>query len=167
MIIHAESNGRVHCQATIPLALSIGSAWGQLRDFRRYASHDYFHAAIHVSGIPRQGAHLRLLHRYGCFHVERIGRILRWREGEGFAFSDLSHRGPRSGFPHMLSLRLEPMGDNRSLLHIAVRGQWTTRWIPIVVRRLWLGWVFAYIVSRTRNELMAYQIAREIRRRTS
>ncbi len=67
----------------------------------------------------------------------------------------------------MLSLRLEPMGDNRSLLHIAVRGQWTTRWIPIVVRRLWLGWVFAYIVSRTRNELMAYQIAREIRRRTS
>lgn len=161
MTIHAGRDGRVECRATIPLALPAAGAWGQLRDFRRYAAHDYFHHDVRVAGgVPRAGAALQLSHRFVSVGVRRVGRILRWREGEGFAFSDLSRRGPRAGFPHVFVLRVEPAGDGASVLHLAVRGRWTAGWVPLPLRRAWLAWVFAYVAARTRNELLAYQAAR-------
>jgi hypothetical protein len=164
--IRASRDGRVTCRAAIPLALPAGSVWGQVRDFRRYASHDYFHRDVRVGGgVPRAGAPLRLTHCFACFRVERVGRILRWREGAGFAFSDLSRRGPRAGFPHVFALRIESAGDGRSTLHLSVRGRWTAGWVPLFARRIWLAWMFAYVVARTRNELRAYQAARGASRR--
>ena len=161
MTIRAHRDGRVDCRAAVPLSVPARRAWGQLRDFRRYASHDYFHADVRVAGgVPRAGAAVRLTHRFGCFRVERTGRILRWREGDGWAFSDLSRRGPRSGFPHVFAARVEPAGDRRSTLHLTVAGRWTAEWVPLWARRLWLAWVFAYVVARTRSEVLAYQAAR-------
>jgi hypothetical protein len=167
MTVHAGRDGRVDCRAAIPLDLPAAAAWGQVRDFARYASHDYFHADLRVDGgVPRQGAALRLTHRHAGVRVERVGRICWWEEGVGWAFSDLSRRGPRHGFPHVLVVRVEAAGTgvggaSRCVLHVAVRGRWTAAWVPPALRRLWLAWVFAYVVSRTRNDLWAYQAARQ------
>lgn len=159
--IVADRNGRVTCQAAVPFDLTARSVWGQVREFARYAAHDYFHHDVRVEGgVPRQGAGLRLSHRYAGVSVERVGRILLWREGVGFAFSDLSLAGARAGFPHVFALRIESVGERRSVVHLSVRGRWTARRVPLWARRAWLRWVFSYVVVRTRNELLAYQIAR-------
>ncbi len=161
MMIRAHRDGRVDCRAAVPLSVPARGAWGQLRDFRRYASHDYFHADVRVAGgVPRAGAALGLSHRFGFVRVERTGRILRWREGCGWAFSDLSRRGPRVGFPHVFTAHVESAGPARSVLHLTVRGRWTAAWVPLWARRLWLAWVFAYAVSRARNEMGGYEAAR-------
>ncbi len=161
-MVHVGRQGRVRCEAVIPLALPAGSVWGQLRDFHRFAAHDYFHADIQVEGgVPQAGARLRLSHRYAGFHVVRVGRILWWREGEGFAFSDLSVKGPQHGFPHVFVLRVEAIDHDHSKLHVVVRGKWTAMWVPPWARWAWLSWVFAYVVSRTRNELLAFCLARD------
>lgn len=166
MRIRLGRGGRVDCSASVPLDLPAGSVWGQLRDFRRYASHDFFHHEVRVEGgVPRRGARLQLSHRFGCFRVERVGRILLWREGEGFAFSDLSRRGRGRGFPHVLILHVQPVGPTRSTLHLRVRGRWTAGWVPLLARRAWLSWVFACVVLRTRNELRAYEAAHRAARR--
>jgi hypothetical protein len=151
----------VRCRAELELKLSPLSVWGQLRDFRRYARQDLFHEDIQIDGgLPRPGARLKLLHCYGGIRVKRHGRILLWREGVGFAFSDLSHRGPRHGFPHVLSFRIEPT-DGGSCLHIRATGLWTARATSRLLARVWLRWVFAHVVRSVRNELMLYQLWRK------
>jgi hypothetical protein len=171
MRINVRSDGRVECRALLELPLPPGVVWGQLRDFRRFASHDYFHAGIDIeAGIPRRGAALRLTHRYLFVSIPRVGRILRWREwnaetasGE-YAFSDVSLRGPRHGFPHVLSYRLRGSGVNHSQLQIIVRGRWTARWLARGVTRIWLWWVFAHVVARVRNDFAALAMSRQSQR---
>lgn len=166
MKICAAASGRIRCEAALPFDLPAACVWGQARDFARFAAHDYFHRNVRVEGgVPCQGARLQLAHQYAGIRTERIGRILRWREGEGYAFSDLSRRGVRVGFPHVFRLQIEPVDDQRCLVHLTVRGLWTSRWIPVPCRRMWLAWVFAYIVSQTRNDLNAYQVARRWRQK--
>ena len=158
--------GRVACATRLELPMSAGSAWGQLRDFRTYACHDYFHADVRIAGgVPRRGAKLRILHRYGPFEVERCGRIVWWEEGRGYSFSDLSLRGPRRGFPHVLGYRLIPDGElhDRGLEHITVRGRWTARGVPRWAARLWLAWVFFHVVRRVENSLLVYRLWRQTR----
>jgi hypothetical protein len=159
--IRADQAGQVDCRASISLKLSARAVWGELRDFRRYASHDYFHRDVRIAGgVARAGAALRLLHCFAGFRVERIGRICLWREGQGFAFSDLSAKGPHVGFPHILSLHVEPTGEHSSIVHLRVRGRWTATCVPRILRKIWLAWVFGYIVTCTQNDLLAYQLAR-------
>ena len=79
-----SGSGRVECAARVELPMSARSAWGQLRDFRTYASHDHFHADVGIAGgVARRGARLRILHRFGPFEVVRRGRVLWWEEGRG------------------------------------------------------------------------------------
>ncbi|HZL36018.1 MAG TPA: hypothetical protein VFC78_11950 [Tepidisphaeraceae bacterium] len=164
MSVRVNRRGVVDCRATLDIPLSATSIWGQLRDFRRYARHDFFHAEMTLDGgIPRAGAALTLCHRYAGFRVDRVGRILIWREGVGYSFSDLSTRGPRAGFPHVLSYRLQPAGQSSCRLHIRVRGLWTARHVPRWAAWLWLTWVFGHIVRNVRNELMIFQIWRRQR----
>jgi hypothetical protein len=145
----------------LDLKLSPLSVWGQLRDFRRYAAQDLFHAEIKIEGgLPRAGAVLRLSHRYCGLRVPRHGRILFWREGVGFSFSDLSFRGPRHGFPHVFTFRIEPL-PNGTRLQIRVTGLWTPRFCPRQLARLWLLWVFRQVVRCVHNELLIYQFWRE------
>ena len=166
MNIRLGTHGQVDCRADIRLDVPATSVWGQLRDFRRYASHDYFHRDIRVAGGEvRQGAAIRLSHAFAGFRVERVGRILVWREGHGFAFSDLSEKGPRVGFPHVLSVSVDALHDNQSIVHLRVRGRWTARWVPRFVRQIWLYWVFGYVVMQTQNELLTYAAARKLRLR--
>src|SRR3954453_15510352 len=97
--------GDVCCRAALHLPMSAGAAWGELRDFTRYASQDTFHAEFRIEGgVPRRGARFTVTHRFLLFSVDRVGRILRWQELErstapsgcppgrpaGYSFSDLS-----------------------------------------------------------------------------
>jgi hypothetical protein len=154
--------GAVDCWATLGLPLSARSVWGQIRDFARYSRQDIFHAEPMVEGgIARQGARIRLSHRYVGLRFERVGRILWWREGVGYAFSDLSRRGPRVGFPHVFAFRIEPVDAGHCRLHVRVRGRWTARAVPRFVARLWLRWVFAHVMRSVNAELMMYRIWRK------
>lgn len=156
MIVRIEPSRRVVCSATIRLPLTAGAAWGQLRHFRHFAAMDHFHAAVHVEGdVPRIGAKLVIEHRYGPFRVRRLGRILRWCEGEGFAFSDLSNRHLRAAFPHVMAVSVRPIDVYGCELIVRVTGRWTAptpRWLG----RLWLRWVMLSIGQKMRNELLMF-----------
>lgn len=162
--VSVGANGRVVCRAVIPLPISPSRAWGELRDFARHASHDAFHAGFHIAGggPPRRGARLLITHRYAGVTVVRLGRIVRWREYEpnaprpaGYSFSDCSRRGPRHGFPHVLSYFLRPDGSGACTLEVVVRGRWTARLVPRGIAWVWLRWVFAHVVTSVRNDMLA------------
>lgn len=160
--IRLSSSGAVDCRRDLNVPLPAISVWGQIRDFSRYARQDVFHTDPIIDGnIPRQGAAIRLSHEYLGLRIKRVGRILLWREGIGFAFSDLSCRGARVGFPHVFSLRIEPVNDGRCRLHVRVSGLWTARAVPRIFVRLWLRWVFAHVVRSIQTELMLYQLWRK------
>lgn len=159
MKIVISQHGAVTCAAQVNLPLSATAAWGQLRDFARYAQQDFFHADIEIEGdIPRSGAAIRLTHRYAGLSVCRHGRILTWREGVGYSFSDLSFRGPRAGFPHVFRYHLEQRGESACQLQITVRGLWTAQWIPRWAARLWLLWVFGHVLRIVRANLLVFQL---------
>lgn len=169
--VRVGRSGDVCCRAALHLPMSAGAAWGELRDFTRYASQDTFHAEFRIEGgLPRRGARFVVAHRFMLFSVERVGRILRWQELErsaaaaptpgkrygpaGYSFSDLSRRGPRHGFPHTFSYYLRPAGPESCTLEVVVRGRWTARLVPRWAARLWLEWVFAHVVLSVRNSLL-------------
>jgi hypothetical protein len=119
-------------------------AWGLVGDFARFAAVDPFHRRVQVrGGVPHRGAKLLLEHAAFGFAFFRRGRLLRWRENQALAFSDLSARGPRAGFPHVFSVTLEPLGEGSTLLRVEVRGKWTARWIPRPLARAWVFWICA------------------------
>jgi len=160
--VRITARGVVDCRGTIDVPLAAVSVWGQIRDFRRYSCLDPFHLPPCVKGgTPRAGAAITLEHRYAGFGVRRVGRILIWREGVGYSFSDLSAGGPRRGFPHVFSYRVEPLAERSTRVHVRVAGLCTSRVIPRVLARLWLRWVFGHVVRRVRNELMLYMLWRK------
>jgi hypothetical protein len=162
--ITLKPSGAVDCRGGIHLPLPLVSVWGQLRDFPRFAAQDPFHHNPRVlDGFPRQGARIELSHRYFGITVRRTGRILVWREILGYSYSDLSRHGPRRGFPHVLSYRLESLGPGSTRLHIMVRGRWTATGVPRLLTRLYLRWVFTQILHRVRNEFLVYQLWRKRR----
>jgi hypothetical protein len=157
----------VDCHATLNLPLPAISVWGQIRDFHRFASQEFFHDNIRIEGeIPRQGAAIQMTHRFFLFATERKGKILYWREGEGYSFSDLSLSGCRKGFPHVFTYRIEPQGETQTLLHIEVRGKWTAK-IPRWIAWFWLRWVFRQVVVSVENDLLEYRIWRQKRNKSA
>ena len=160
MVVRIEPSRRVTCTATIALPISAGAAWGQLRHLPTAATHDPFHATVTVG----PGGSLAIEHRYLGVRVDRVGRVLWWRENVGFAFSDLHRRDPTAAFPHVLSYRLEPLGPTACHLHVRVGGRWTLPG-PQWVGRLWLTWVFGHVVRTVRNELLRYAVVMEHGRR--
>jgi len=154
--VRVSRRWRVRCSGRIQLRMSAGRAWGQLRDFRRFAAQDFFHAGVRIDGnVPRPGAAVEIPHRFGPFGVTRVGRILSWHEGRGYAFSDLSRRSPGAAFPHAYRYALRPLGTDNCRLDITIRGRWTLRLLPRPLVRLWLRWVFYHIVRSVEKELLA------------
>ncbi len=165
--IRVYRSRRVECSARVKLPMSTGRAWGQLRDFARTAGDDHFHESIVIDGgVPRAGASIHIRHQYFCCIVHRIGRIVRWTEAKGFAFSDLSRRGPRKGFPHVMSITLLSEQDGAgSTMLIRITGRWTAptpRWMA----RVWLWWVTLSIAVRLQNKLWMFErMARSFEKR--
>ena len=154
-VVRVERNWRVLCRASVELPVTASAAWGQIRDFRRFAMQDFFHAAVRVDpGGVRRGAALEIDHRFGPFAVTRVGRILQWRENHGYSFSDLSRAGPRSAFPHLYRYHIAPTSLSSCVVEITIAGLWTARWLPRPLVVAWLRWVFTHIVRSVHNTLL-------------
>jgi hypothetical protein len=121
--------------------------WALVADFSRFVCIDPFHARVIVLGPElRPGAALALEHRAFGRTFLRFGQLLSWREGQGYAFSDLSARGKARGFPHVFSILVGPADArplNSTRLAIKVRGRWTARWVPRWAAGRWLRGVAA------------------------
>jgi hypothetical protein len=149
----------VDCRAMALIPLGAGAVWGQMRDFCRFVTLDPFHERVDFGvDAPRSGASFRLVHAFWPIRLVRHGRVLRWSEGIGYAFSDLSARGVHLGFPHVYEYRVEPAGEGTSRLTICVRGRWTMRGCPRWLVRAWLYWVMSLARAAVRTELLAYAV---------
>ncbi|MCI0360360.1 MAG: hypothetical protein L0211_17935 [Planctomycetaceae bacterium] len=118
--------------------------WQQIRDLPRFLTIDPFHdKVILMRDSPAAGVDLTLSHNAFGWRFLRFGRILAWRENSGYSFSDLSARGPHTGFPHVFEVQIEPVlepqdSPSMSRLTIRVRGRWTSRLVPVWIGRLWI-----------------------------
>jgi hypothetical protein len=126
----------------ILIPLPADEVWTLVGNLRHFACIDPFHQRILVLG-PELKPGVELAIQHGALGISwvRFGRLLYWREGEGYAFSDLSPRGPGRGFPHVFTVEVSPAGPGearRARLTIHVRGRWTAHWLPRWVRQLWL-----------------------------
>ncbi len=156
-----DARWRVTLAAEIELPMDSTTAWELMRDFRTFACLDVFHRRVELDG-PSPGAGVGFLLHHGLAGIElaRVGRILRWDEGRGYAFSDLSRRGPGHGFPHVYTYELLPLGPGRSRFVLGVRGRWTARRLPRVVVRLWLTWILLKTRISLRNAFLAGALSR-------
>jgi hypothetical protein len=118
--------------------------WQQVSDLPSFLIIDPFHdEVILMRDQPAVGVDLTLSHNALGWRFLRFGRILSWRENSGYTFSDHSARGPRTGFPHVFQVQIEPLpgppdGLPMSRLTIRVRGRWTSRLVPVWLGRLWI-----------------------------
>lgn len=154
MIISIDAGWRVRASISFVAPLARADAWRRARDIERFAALDPLHARLRVLG-PRAaaGAPLVIEHRFAGVAIDRIGRILRWDDGVGYTFSDLSARSPRVGFPHVIEVRLDD--DQRGVRWTyTIRGRWTARRIPRWIARLWIRWILAHIAEAVRRDLL-------------
>ncbi|MDX1947232.1 MAG: hypothetical protein SFU86_17660 [Pirellulaceae bacterium] len=148
----APSRGRsLNLAIELEVNQSAAELWRAARDLPRFLTLDPFHDEITLMrAAPAAGVDLVLSHNAFGRRFLRFGRIIAWREGAGYSFSDLSPRGPRVGFPHVFVIEVaeSPPIDgqatksllpaSRSRLTIRVRGRWTSRLVPVGVGRLWV-----------------------------
>ncbi len=131
-------------EALVPA--SADQVWTRIADLPRFLTIDTFHEQVTLMRpAPAAGVDVVLSHNAFGRRFDRFGRILQWRPGRGYAFSDLSPRGPRYSFPHAFFIELEPVdGAERPLtrLTITVRGRWSSHWIPVT-----LGWWWVHAVA--------------------
>lgn len=159
--VSIDRRGRVNLAASETLPITAHAAWAYMRRFPEFTTHDAFHARVHVHGDPsRIGTTIVIRHSYFGVRLWRIGRVLMWREGVGYAFSDLSLRGGNVGFPHIYHYTLTPCGDGSCQLTLSVRGKWTARTIPRFFVRVWLRWVMLLSMQRMRNDLLRQELRR-------
>lgn len=153
-----DRRGRVRAAYGADLPLSRRRAWRTLADFERIVCLDLFHRSVDLGGRPpAPGVDFDLPHRAVLFELPRRGRILRWDEGAGYAFSDLRESG-RGFFPHVFVLALEDGPSStcaRCRLRLEIRGLWTTAWIPRWAGRAWIGWHLQAMGARIRHAILA------------
>jgi hypothetical protein len=155
-----DQSGRVSASATIDLPLPASTVWGQMRDFRRFITVDPLHRAVRTrtngpGGPSPVGTTLVIPHRVLGLGPDRVGRILRWTEGSGFVFSDLSRRGANRGFPHVCAYEVAAAAPGCSRLTVWARGRWTAALIPRWAARLWIAWVMRATEARLVAEFTA------------
>ena len=163
LAIRIHNRRRVHVVSTLLLPMSAKMAWGQMRCFRYFVGLDPFHANIRSpDGSPpaKAGDAIILGHQFGPIQFDRVGRILKWREGHGYSFSDLSRNDARNGFPHIFTYALLPRGLRRCRLVITMRGHWTYPLWPSWLIRRWFAWVFTHTLQAMRNRLLMIAIRR-------
>ena len=134
---------RVSLSVEVPTALSSMVLWQRISDLPHFLTIDPFHErVVLMRRTPAAGVDLVLDHNAFGFRLRRVGRILWWREGEGYAISDLSRREKQCGFPHVFTFRIRPAADaahgGGAVLCVEIRGKWTSRVIPAWLARWWL-----------------------------
>ena len=134
----------------LDLRLPVDALWRRVSDLTSFLTIDPFHQQVTRKGDqPTRGVDLVLHHNIFGIRLRRFGRILRWQEGRGYTFGDLSGRDCRRGFPHVfmidvasLILPLNSSGE-QSQLTVTVCGKWTAAWLPLWIGRWWLWAVCA------------------------
>ena len=150
-------NYRVHASASVSVPLAASTVWGQMRDFSWFTTLDPFHYRVRVIAPRYQpGAKLVIEHRFLGVGFQRVGRILKWTEGLGYAFSDLSANGVRHGFPHVYCYRIQAVDEQASCISVSVRGRWTATLLPRWFIKLWLRFVMAHAGARIRLAMWAH-----------
>ena len=147
----------MHVSASVCVPLGASAVWGQMRDFSWFTTLDPFHVQVRVSAPRyRAGARLVIEHRFLGIGFKRVGRILKWTEGLGYCFSDLSASGVRKGFPHVYCYRIQPVDEQTTHIEVSVRGRWTTTLFPCWLVKLWLRFVMASTGARIRLAMWAH-----------
>ena len=165
--VRLKDRQRVELVATILLPMSAGMVWGQMRSFAYFVGLDPFHAGIRAADESVRlgaGAAIVLGHRFGPIRFDRVGRVLKWREGTGYSFSDLSRGGNGVGFPHIFTYEVKPKVNGDCRLTIAVRGRWTATMLPAWMIRRWLRWTMGHTLHSIHNQLMVIEIHRRASR---
>jgi hypothetical protein len=154
----AAAKGRaIDMLISLDVASSTAALWQTVRDLPRFLTIDPFHDQVTLMrDEPAAGVDLVLSHNALGWRFLRFGRIVAWRENVGYTFSDLSQRGPQTGFPHVFIVKIEeclrkPMTGPKetSRLTIQIRGQWTSRLAPV-----WLGRAWVWLVCREHARLL-------------
>jgi hypothetical protein len=143
VVADREAPGRgIDLLITLDLARPAEEVWDAMADPTRFVTIDPFHSRVIVmEGSLRPGAAIVLEHRAFGVRFHRFGKLLSWREGNGYAFSDLSARGRDGFFPHVFTFAVEPTTPGRSRLTIRVRGLWTSTRLPRSLGRVWFRFV--------------------------
>ncbi len=145
MKIDINSTWRVHAAGSVEVALPAQTVWGQMRDVAGFLCIDPLHARVLVEqgrhGATLLGSNVLIEHRVLGVGPDRLGRVLKFEEGRGFAVSDLSKRGVKVGFPHVCVYELEEMDATHSRIHVSARGKWTATWMPRWMVKVWLWWI--------------------------
>lgn len=155
-VCRSHSSGRkVDIEIVLDVARSRGELWDMISDLPRFLTIDPFHDRVTLMrDEPAVGMDLVLSHNAFGRRFLRFGKIIAWREGSGYTFSDLSPRGPKQGFPHVFmidlqSLPVTPENTPLTRLTIHVRGRWTSRLAPV-----WLGRLWVWLVVREHARLL-------------
>jgi hypothetical protein len=162
--IGIDRHWRIDARSELAVPLPAAVVWGQMRDWRRFLTLDPLHAAVRVTragDAPPVGTEFELPHQLGPVTIRRRGRMLRWREGEGYVISDMSMRRGRVGFPHVCSYRVEEAGESECRVYFGARGVWTARWLPRWAVKCWIGWVLGATEARVKAEFAALIAWRE------
>ncbi len=167
-VCRAQSSGRkVDIEIVLDVVRSRDELWKLISDLPRFLTIDPFHDQVTLMrDQPAVGVDLVLSHNALGRRFLRFGKIIAWREGSGYTFSDLSPRGPKQGFPHVFMIDLQSLPANSSRhtpcaemsvhgvsgllltrLTIHVRGRWTSRLVPVWLGRLWI-WLVCHEHAR-------------------
>jgi hypothetical protein len=155
--VRLHNRRRVAVVATTRLPVSAATAWGQMRSFSDFVGLDPFHSDVRTPdgrSPSRLGDAIILGHRFGPIRFDRVGRILKWREGRGYSFSDLARGDPRRGFPHVFTYDLHPRGPRSCRFILTLRGHWTYPRLPSWLIRRWLRRVLSHTLHAVRNRML-------------
>lgn len=155
MRVDVDRRWRVRLAADLDLPIDADAVWRSVSDFRRFACLDIFHRRLEADDLkPQAGTTFSLEHGLLGLSLTRVGRVLHWHEGRSYAFSDLSRRDARKGFPHVYIYTLTPLKSGRCRFRLEVRGLWTARFLGRPLVRLWLGWILLKTATSIHNELL-------------
>lgn len=144
MKLGIDVSWRVTASHDVEIPLSDVTVWGQMRDYMRFLTLDPLHvkvSRVESGAASPRGDRLVISHRLLGLGPDRVGRVLTWREGKGYAISDISRAGRRRGFPHVCTYEIRSRSPKRTVLRIGARGRWTATWMPRWAARMWLWWV--------------------------
>jgi hypothetical protein len=141
----SAARGRtVSIAMSLEVARSAEQLWRMVSDLPQFLTIDPFHERVTLMRErPAVGVDLTLWHNAFGLRFLRFGRIIAWQENSGYAFSDLSARGPQTGFPHVFTVQVEALPSAsgaaaRSRLTVRVDGRWTSSLVPVWAGRCWI-----------------------------
>jgi len=153
---------RVSFRIELEVNRSIAEVWDLVADFAEFVTIDPFHSRVILLGPElRPGVEMAMEHRAFGLRFLRFGRLLTWREGRGYSFSDLSGKIEGPGFfPHIFDFSIEPASNGRqgsSRLIVSIRGKWTTRGLP-----RWVGLCWFRLVCQEHARLLKGALERKV-----